>query len=157
MKQIPTCFFFSKFGINLPAAITSNLTECKPLDVESKKNQHARGAEQGPQEQVTRGQEGNRSLRRIEREARLDRQPLRTNHLTPRQRRVPLLVLHKASRQKYLFRFVWLFLAALTLYPINQISAKLLIEKQIVFTNQNQLAAHNERLSKFSSIWCFSN
>ena len=35
------------------------------------------GAEQGPHEQVTTGQGGNRSLRRIEREARLDRQRLR--------------------------------------------------------------------------------
>ena len=51
------------------------------------------GAEQGPQEQVTTGQGGNRSLRRTEREARLDRQRLRINHLTPRQRWVSQLFL----------------------------------------------------------------
>ena len=71
----------------------SNLTECKPLHVESNKNRHASRAEQGPQEQAMKGQGGNRSLRRIEREARLDRQRLRTNHLTPGQRWVPQLVL----------------------------------------------------------------
>ena len=52
------------------------------------------GAEQGPQEQVTTGQGGNRSLRMIEREARLDRQHLRTNYLIPGQRWVTLLVLN---------------------------------------------------------------
>ena len=42
-----------------------------------------------------KGQGGNMSLRRIEREAKLDRQRLRTNNITPRQRWVPQLVKNK--------------------------------------------------------------
>ena len=78
-KTIPS-FFPSKFAAILcPAAITSNLTEL-PLHVESNKNQHAKGAEQGPQEQVTTTRE---QESQEDREARLDRQRLWTNDLTP--------------------------------------------------------------------------
>ena len=90
VKKIPS-FFLSKFATNLLAAITSNLTECKPLHVESIKNQHARGRAGTPgasYDRTTREQESQEE----DREARLDRQRLRTNHLTPRQRWVPLLV-----------------------------------------------------------------
>ena len=48
------------------------------------------GKEKGPQEQVTTGQGGEQESQE-DREARLGRQRLRKNHLTPRQRWVPLL------------------------------------------------------------------
>ena len=71
----------------------SNFTECKPLHVESNKNQHARGRAGIPgakYDRITREQESKEDI-----EARLDRQGLRTNHLTPGQRWVPLLVFTK--------------------------------------------------------------
>ena len=48
------------------------------------------GAEQGPQEQVMKVQGGNRSLRRIDKQNWID-------HLKPRQRWVPQLVLSIVS------------------------------------------------------------
>ena len=79
----------------------------KPLHIESNKNQHARGAEKGPQEQVTTGQGGSKSLRRIEKQDWIDSERLRTNHSTPRQRLVPQLVINKmiCSRFKLLALF----------------------------------------------------
>ena len=67
--------------------------EYKPFHIESNKNQHAREREGSPgasYERTTRKQESQE-----DREARLDRQRLRTNHSTPRQRWVPQLVLDK--------------------------------------------------------------
>ena len=59
------------------------------------------GVEQGPQEQVMKGQ-GERKESQEDREARFDRKRLRTNHLTPRQRRVPQLVIHNLSIKTFL-------------------------------------------------------
>ena len=81
-----------KFAAICPAAITSNLTECKPLHVKSNKNQHARGRAGTPgasYDRTTREQEFQE-----DREARSDRKHLRTNHLTRGQRWVPLLVIN---------------------------------------------------------------
>ena len=74
------------------------------MHVESNKNQHARGvrAEQGPQrvsyDRTTREQESQE-----DREAILDSQRLqRTNHLTPGQRWVTLLVIHSYNHNSLL-------------------------------------------------------
>ena len=49
------------------------------------------GAKQGPQEQVVKGQGRREQEYQEDREARLDRQRLGTNHLTPGQHCVALL------------------------------------------------------------------
>ena len=111
MKKNPR--FFSSF-LNFPPFITCHdhvkLAEYKPSHIESNKNQHAREREGTPgssYERTTREQEYQE-----DREARLNRQHLRTNHLTPRQRCLPLLVM-------YIFRLrensCSIFLANLTL------------------------------------------
>ena len=82
VKKIPV-FFSSKFS-----AIYALLRSCQTWRIYIFKcwiqqESACKGAEQGPQEQVTESQE--------DREARLDRQRLRTNHLAPGQCWVPLL------------------------------------------------------------------
>ena len=68
--------------------ITSNLTECKPLHIESNKNQHARGRAGTPGASYERTRREHQSQE--DREARLD--SLQTHHLTPGQRWVTLVV-----------------------------------------------------------------
>ena len=73
--------------------------EYKPLHIESNKNQHARGGRAGTPgasyDRTSYDRTKREQKSQEDREARLDRQRLRTNHLTPGQRWVPLLVVHK--------------------------------------------------------------
>ena len=87
----------------------SNLME--PFHVESNKDQHARGQSRAgtpgaSYERTTREQESQEDI-----EAILDRQRLRTNHLTSGQRWVPLLVTNNTEQKlRCLFKML-LFLS----------------------------------------------
>ena len=86
---------FRVFFLLCPAVIKSNLRQWIHLHVEPNKNQHAREREGTPGASYDRARREQESQE--DRKARLDRQRLQTNHLTPRQRWLPQLVSYKIN------------------------------------------------------------